>query len=549
MCLLTPFGRLFILIFYAEVANCEADITFFADRYDPDTRQWLFKDFDKWFSDPGDSRAYVLLGDAGIGKSVMSGALAQRTRKAGHLGAAYFCRHYDGTRNDPRYLLGTVACQLCDCNSQYCNLVGGEGGVSMMLNNSKLGVHELFTKLLEEPLSNCDPCQQRKLVIIDALDETEHESREEFLYLVKERFLWLPKWLVFFITSRPEDMVQSRLERYNRCVRISAGNSEQHSLYQQHEQDIQRFLENEVDFSRLPYSVEEVTKKCNGLFLYAFYIAKVLKDSVNSGKIDQLSQWSGFFPGDIEDFFHKHFKRVLEKVGADLYRKLFGCIITAPAPLPVSFISFVLNREKSDLDEQDVIDAVSLFVVLRTSNQTVTFLHNLIPAWITNERKAQKLFIDKKTAGEYLGSIFVQILSDVVDEPMQMLQSADADLQRFVLQVAVRFLCQHGDKDLLKNVFSYLTSYLFLEKRIQSRRIEIYHLLEDLKLALSCFTGEEAQEQSILQEISLALETDVHVLLECPHLLRSCIRNASNVVQNSILVPQVSIPLDGVEYL
>ena len=471
----------------------------------------------------------------------MSGALAQRTRKVGHLGAAYFCRHYDNTRNDPRYLLGTVACQLCYCNVQYCNLVGGKGGVSMMLNNSKLRVHELFTKLLEEPLSNCDPCQQRKLVIIDALDETEHESREEFLELVKKRFPRLPKWLVFFITSRPEDTVQSRLERYNPCIRICAGYRKQHSLYQHHEQDIQRFLENEVDFSRLPYSVEEATKKCNGLFLYAFYIAKVLKDSVNSGKIDQLSQWSGFFPGDIEDFFYTNFKRVLEKVGEDLYRKLFGRIITAPAPLPVSFISFILNKENSVLHEQDVIDAVSLFVVLRTSNQTVTFLHNLIPAWITNKRRARKLFIDKKTAGEYLGSIFVQILFDVVEE-MQMLQSVDADLQRFVLQVAVRFLCQHGDKDLLKDVFSYLTSYRFLEKRIRSGRIEIYHLLEDLKLALSCFTGKEAQEQIILQEISLALETDVHVLLECPHLLRSCIRNASNAVQNSVLVPQVSAP-------
>ena len=111
----------------------------------------------------------------------MSGALAQRANKSGHLGAAYFCRHSDGTRNDPRYLLGTVACQLCACNSQYSNLVGGEGGVRMMLANSKQGVLELFTKLLQEPLGKCDPCEQRKLVIIDALDETEYESREDFL--------------------------------------------------------------------------------------------------------------------------------------------------------------------------------------------------------------------------------------------------------------------------------------------------------------------------------------------------------------------------------
>ena len=112
--------------------------------------------------------------------------------------------------------------------------MGGEDGVRMMLSNSKLGVQELFTKLLEEPLGKCTPCQQRKSVIIDALDETEYESREDFLELVKERFPRLPKWLVFFITSRPEHTVQSRLEKYNPCVRICAGNSEQVTSFYKH---------------------------------------------------------------------------------------------------------------------------------------------------------------------------------------------------------------------------------------------------------------------------------------------------------------------------
>ena len=47
--------------------------------------------------------------------------------KAGHLEATYFCRRNDGARNDPRYLLGTVAHEPCDCNSQY------KGGVKMFL--------------------------------------------------------------------------------------------------------------------------------------------------------------------------------------------------------------------------------------------------------------------------------------------------------------------------------------------------------------------------------------------------------------------------------
>ena len=491
---------------------------------------------------PGDSRAYVLLGDAGVGKSVMAGALAQRMRKAGRLGAAYFCRHNDGTRNDPRHLLGTIACQLCYCNNfcKYNTLVGGKYGVRMMLANSKLGVQELFTKLLEEPLGKCTPCQQRKLVIIDALDETEYESREDFLDLVKERFPRLPKWLVFFITSRPEHTVQSRLEKYNPCVRICAGNSEQvTSFYKHHEQDIQRFLENRVDFSRLPYSVKDITKKCNGLFLYAFYIVKVLNDPVHSGKIDQLSD---LFPGDIDDFFRKNFKRLYDKVGKDIFKKLFGCAIAAPSPLPVAIIGYIVEREKSSQDEQEVIDVVSQFVVLRSSDRSLTFLHNLIPMWLTNKGKAGKLFIDKTVAGQYLSKIFTEILSVAGNAPLQPLTTLDKKLEDYVSRVAVRYLCRHGDKDSLKLVSSCLTSFYFLEQRVQSGRIEIYHLLEDLKLAAGCYGFEDTHKQKILQEISLAFESNFPVLLECPHLLRSCLLNSSSVVREHVLIPQVSGP-------
>ena len=527
----------FVFLLNAEIANCEADIAFFAGRCHKDTRQWLFDDFDKWFSDPGDSRAYVLLGDAGVGKSVIAGVLAQRMKKARRLGAAYFCRHYDGTRNDPRNLLGTIACQLCNCNRQYSNIMGGEEGVRIMLANSNLGVQELCTKLLEEPLSKCSPFQ-RKLVIIDALDETEYNSRKDFIRLIKERFPRLPEWLVFFITSRPEDMLQSRLARYNPCVRICAGNGEQRTLYyQQHEEDIQRFLENSVDFSFLPCSVQDVTRRCNGLFLYAFYIAQELNDALHSGKIDQFCD---LFPGDIEDFFETNLKRVYDKVGADLYGKLLGCIMNAPSPLPVSFVSFVLQRENSSLNEQKVIDAVSQFVVMQ---KRVSFLHSLIPAWLTNKKKAQELYIDEKEAGGYFIEIVKEILSAFVGEPILNLDPVERDLQSFFLHFAVHLLCQHAEKDSLELVFKCLTSYRFLEERISSGRFGIYYLLKDFQRATSCLAVEQREKQNtILQEISLAIESDVHVLVDNPHLLPSCIRNASDIVQENVSIPQVSLP-------
>ena len=467
---------------------------------------------------------------------MIAGALAQRMKKTGRLGAAYFCRHYDSTRNDPRNLLGSIACQLCNCNSQYSNIMGGRDGVRMILNNSNLGVQELCTKLLEEPFGKCRPFQQRKLVIIDALDETEYKSRKDFIFLVKERFLRLPEWLLFFITSRPEDTLQSRLEKYNPCVRICAGNSERGSFYQHHEQDIQRYLENTVDFSGLPCLVEDVTKKCNGLFLYAFFVAKELNVSLNPGKVDEVSE---FFPGDIEDFFETNLKRIYGEVGKHLYRKLLGSIIAAPSLLPASFISFILDRENSSLNEQKVIDAVSLFVGIQ---KTVSFLHNLIPAWLTNKKKAQELYIDEKEAGEFLTEIVKEILSAFVGEPGLKLTSVERELQVCFVHFGVQLLCQRGGEDSLSLVFRCLTSYCFLEERICGGRFGIYHLLKDIERAVCCLASEGTKKQNILGEISLALENDAHVLVESPHLLRSSIRNASDVVQENVSIPQVSLP-------
>ena len=519
----------------------DADIAFFAKRLDPDTRQWFFDDFNAWFRDPGNSRAYVLLGDPGVGKSVIAGALAQRMRETGQLGAAYFCRHNDGTRNDPRYLLGTVAHQLCACNDKYKEIVGGENGVKMLLGNSKLGVKELFTKLLHEPLSTCRPCHQKLLVTIDALDETENESREDFLDLIKHRFPLLPEWLVFFVTSRPEDSVQSRLKRYNPCIKICSGNSDQQNFYQQHEQDIQNFLRKRINFPCVTISVHDVSQKCDGLFLYAHYIVEELKDALGSGK--KISNLNDLFPGDIEEFFLQNFRRVYDHVGENIFQKLFGCVVVAPSPLPVSIISFILNRENSDHGRQQVIDAISQFLVLRNPDQTLTFLHNLVPAWLTNDTKApRKLLICKKMAGKYLREVFVEILSSIIQESSSPCTSIDVKLKDYVMRVAVSFLCQFGGKDWLELVFTCLTNYHFMERRLLSGKIEIYHLLQDLKLVRGCLDVDDKKKQDLLQEIAQVLSSNIFVLVECPQLLHSCLRTASSAVQETLLLSKLPVP-------
>ena len=520
---------------FPDFSSCDVDIDYHANRYDPDTRQWFLNDFDKWFCGSHESRAYVLLGDAAVGKSVMAAVIAQRAKNDGNMAAAYFCRHYDGTRRDPRYLLGTVAYQLRICNSQYDKVVGGETGILSILSKAKLRVHELFTKLLEEPLSKCSPCTARKLVVIDALDEAEYGSREDFLDLIMNRFPLLPNWLVFFITSRPEDTVQFRLRTYNPCIRICAGNSSSAEFYEHHQQDIRRFLEKRVNFSTLLYSAEEMTEKCNGMFLYAFYMAKNLQ---NPAHLD-----GDVFPEDIKQYFHKNFERVCKKVDKDdkFCEKLFGCALVAPSPLPVSFISFLLQRENSSVDEQKVMDAISLFVALRT-DKTFAFLHSLIPAWLTDEQKRPgELFIDRNKAKAYFRSIIVEFLNAFLQQGREPILFAKPDLVNYILSVGFRFFCKGCGRDIGSSqiVFDCLTNYRFLQQRIQSNRIGIYSLIEDLEFSVLDLTFDEA-EKTILDDICSVLKRDKYAIVGCPELLYSCLSNASKVAQEKIMLTKVT---------
>ena len=516
-----------------EISNFESDIAFFAERHDPDTREWLFGDIETWFYAPGDSRAYVLLGDAGVGKSVMAGALAKRAKDAGYLGASYFCHYKDETRNDPKILLGTIACQLCKCSVQYSNEVGGEGGVRMTLADNKLSIRGLFTKLLQEPLGKCTPCEQRKLVIIDALDETEYKTRDDFLELVMHGFPRLPKWLLFFITSRPEDTVQCTLENYNPCIRICAGNDEHHNVYHQHEQDIKRYLVKNIDFSRLQFSAEDITKTCSGLFLYAFYMVGVFNDPIRSDNIGQLTH---IFPGDISNFFQKNFERIYDRMGAELFRTLFGCVVAAPSPIPLSLISFLLKRERTNLDEQVVIDTVSIFLVLRASDQTLSFLHNLIPSWLTDRKRARRFFVDTIKAGEYLKEIVLEFLPSVANVSSVKHSSIELDLLDYVLHVGVRLLCRYDDSDSAKVIYECLTSCQFIQKRIQKSRIGVYSVIRDLKLSVRCQSLCDT-EKEILQGVCRALEKNIYTLSEFPHLLPSCLQMASKAVKSNMKIP------------
>ena len=132
----------------------------------------------------------------------------------------------------------------------------------------------------------------------------------------------------------------------------------------------------------------------------------------------------------------------------------------------------------------------------------------------------------------------VEILSAATEHQQWEKPSVMKVLFDYFVGVGVRFLCGYQDRDLLNVVFNCLTCYQFLWKRIERKGSEIYAVIADLKLSVG-FHGLGDEQKKVLQEICLALESNIHVLLECQHLLHFCFSNTSHSVQRKLKIPAV----------
>ena len=293
-------------------------------------------------------------------------------------------------------------------------------------------------------------------------------------------------------------------------------------------------MQNKVDFSSLLHSPEELTNQCNGMFLYAFYIAEMFKtETYFESKI---------LPENIYGFFRKNFKRLHDKLGKDFYQKLFGCVVMSPSSLPLSFISFLLKKERPSADEQEVIDVVSQFVTLRNTDNTFAFLHGLIPEWLTDEQKAsRKLYVEKDEASKYYRNIIVHYLNAFLQDESENHFLNKVSLVNYMLCVGFYFLCKSGIKDSKHSeiIFNCLTNYRFLQLRIKSSKIGIYSLIDELEFSIKRLSF-DASKKAVLGDISSALKRDKIILVGNHQLLHSCLCSSTCLVCNKVIPENMS---------
>ena len=371
-------------------------------KFQDGTRQWFFNRLSSWFDDE-ESRVMILTAGPGVGKSVLSAKVCELYKQRGQLAACHFCDFINSDSRNPHRILQSLASQMCHNVDGFCDKLT-EG---LRREHSRNSQSDAFRVLLNNPLHAIKTRKpmlrmpwkraqhKPKLIIVDALDESKTETKSEFLDLISEKFPELPEWIKIFITSRPELQVQKKLQHLN-PVEILPDDLH-HTL------DLEYFILHYLpNLSKC--NVNFMISKCEGSFLYAYYVVDELKE-MDLGIEPNLSD---YVPKGISGFYGKQFKRLrtdFQSFNTDTWSsilKSFVDIIAASkAPLPIKILFACIGVPSEEFERREVIIEI-MSEIIPVYEDCLTVYHKSLSDWLILDGYEEHAFVADVAEGNKL---------------------------------------------------------------------------------------------------------------------------------------------------
>ena len=316
----------------------KGDIEFHAERFQEGTREWIFKKVDDWLDDrTSPNRVMVISGNAGMGKSVVSAVVCKRMLEAGRLSGSHFCQHNNVRYRKPQLMLQSLASHLTRALPEYKKALLEQLSRNLGTDINNMGVEELFALLFKEPLSTISDPGRNILMVIDALDESEHRGRNELLDVIANHFCKLPLWIRFLMTTRPEVNIVKGLRSLQPLQLESNDESNKGDIRLFFEKRLSQLMPSEDPDVILNKMVE----KSEGVILYAYFLVDFIEKN-----IPLLTQTclDSSLPLGISSVYQSYFKRLEKEFHQELdlngekFLSFLSVVMAAKEPLPLSFI-------------------------------------------------------------------------------------------------------------------------------------------------------------------------------------------------------------------
>ena len=425
----------------------KGDIEFHAGRFQVNTREWVFKEVQDWLDNKNcQNRVMVISGNAGMGKSVISAVICKRMQKAGRLLGSHFCQHNNARYRNPQLMLQSLASHLCQALPEYKNALVEQLSRNLGVELENLGTEELFALLFKEPLSILADPGKNTLIVIDGLDESDYQGRNELLDVIANQFCKLPLWIRFLITTRPERNIAESLKHLQPLQLES--NAEKNL------DDVELFFRKQLQYvvngDVTDACIKKLVAKSEGLMLYAYFLVDFLQRNcslLQQGDLDLN------LPLSIASVYHSYFKRLEVELGNEVCISeetflIFLCAVTASRePLPLAFISKVFGLgTTSKLDQRKANKAIScVSALLPIRDGRLHIIHKSVKDWLTDKvcYGDHDFIVDEREGHCILARLCATVLDDVKQKGVH--DARFSDTEKYALQHGVQHMLALGE--------------------------------------------------------------------------------------------------------
>ena len=393
--------------------NSESVIQYYSGKYLEKTRLHIFEKIELWLDDlSSENRVMVVSGDAGMGKSVIAAVVCQRMQHAGRLSGSHFCQHNKERYRNPKVMLQSLACQLCDVLPEYKSELVKKLSRNLGVDMNSLEVQELFEFLFEEPLCSVGDRGRNLLLVIDGLDESEYEGRNDLLDVIANFFCKLPVWFRFLVTTRPQVNIADRLKKFN-PIQLEQDNEE-------NVKDIRLFLEkqlsSDIQSGSKEVVIDALVREAAGHFLYAYLMVDFINENISLLTPEELGRT---LPSGVSSVYQSYFERLEKelKIDGDQFLTFLSALAAAREPLPRDLVSSMLvSDSKSPSGPRKVTKAIdSISSLLPVHDDCIVFFHKSLKDWLTDRTTYGKhtFSVDEKQGHAVLSQLCTNELNNV----------------------------------------------------------------------------------------------------------------------------------------
>lgn len=345
-------------------------------------RKWLENAIEKWITN-GNTRTLILYGSPGSGKSSFSANYSHYNIRV--LGC-FFCEWNREYSINPNRLIRTMAFRLATKLPDYRNLLLRQLEVDVSLD--KMNAETLFDFLLITPISNLvDGQREIGIVIVDGLDEAEKNGENSVAEVFSKCVDYLPRWIRFIFTSRPERNVKKHFP-FCDSLNIITDMPEQYDDIKSY---IVQALKAELNLITNKLEViNKISELCDGIFLYAELLVSEIKNG--SVKLSEVSR----LPKGLNAFYQLSIRRKFSTQESFIQIRDLLEFLSISDTIPENLISGVCGYNSYDLIS--CLDKLGAWVNRYNEKNYVllSFSHKSLKDWFTNSELSGELYIDCK---------------------------------------------------------------------------------------------------------------------------------------------------------